>query len=55
MLVLHGGGGPALGYPFADRLADRFELIEPVLRALPARRSRTTSMVSRTSSISISI
>lgn len=30
MLVLHGGGGPILGYPFADRLAERFELIEPV-------------------------
>src|SRR5262249_17973817 len=30
MLVLHGGGGPVLGYPFADRLAERFELIEPV-------------------------
>jgi hypothetical protein len=23
MLVLHGGGGPVLGYPFADRLAQR--------------------------------
>lgn len=30
MLVLHGGGGPVLGFPFADRLAERFELIEPV-------------------------
>jgi len=30
MLVLHGGGGPVLGHPFADRLAERFELIEPV-------------------------
>jgi len=30
MLVLHGGGGPVLSYPFADRLAERFELIEPV-------------------------
>src|SRR6516165_7306215 len=30
MLVLHGGGGPVLGYPFADRLAEHFELIEPV-------------------------
>ena len=30
ILVLHGGGGPVLGYPFADRLAKRFELIEPV-------------------------
>src|ERR1700740_2960249 len=30
ILVLHGGGGPVLGYPFADRLAERFELIEPV-------------------------
>src|SRR5262249_40475395 len=30
MLVLHGGGGPVLGYPFADRLAERFELIEPI-------------------------
>ena len=30
ILVLHGGGGPELGYPFADRLAERFELIEPV-------------------------
>src|SRR5262245_62387743 len=29
MLVLHGGGGPVLGYPFADRLGERFELIEP--------------------------
>ena len=30
VLVLHGGGGPVLGFPFADRLAERFELIEPV-------------------------
>jgi pimeloyl-ACP methyl ester carboxylesterase len=30
ILVLHGGGGPVLGFPFADRLAQRFELIEPV-------------------------
>jgi pimeloyl-ACP methyl ester carboxylesterase len=30
ILVLHGGGGPVLGYPFADRLAERFELIEPI-------------------------
>src|ERR1043166_8565356 len=30
MLVLHGGGGPVVSYPFADRLAERFELIEPV-------------------------
>ena len=30
MLVLHGGGGPLLGYPFADRLGERFELIEPI-------------------------
>src|SRR5262249_39423519 len=30
ILVLHGGGGPVLGHPFADRLAERFELIEPV-------------------------
>lgn len=30
MLVLHGGGGPITGFPFADRLAERFELIEPV-------------------------
>lgn len=30
LLVLHGGGGPISGFPFADRLAERFELIEPV-------------------------
>lgn len=30
LLVLHGGGGPITGFPFADRLAERFELIEPV-------------------------
>ncbi|MBV8755083.1 MAG: alpha/beta hydrolase [Hyphomicrobiales bacterium] len=30
ILVLHGGGGPVLGFPFADRLAERFELIEPI-------------------------
>ena len=30
ILVLHGGGGPTLGFPFADRLAEHFELIEPV-------------------------
>lgn len=30
MLVLHGGGGPITGHPFADRLAEHFELIEPV-------------------------
>lgn len=30
MLVLHGGGGPITGFPFGERLAERFELIEPV-------------------------
>src|SRR5262249_59900588 len=30
MLVLHGGGGPVLAYPFSDHLAERFKLIDPV-------------------------
>ncbi|MBM3486738.1 MAG: alpha/beta hydrolase [Alphaproteobacteria bacterium] len=30
MLLLHGGGGPVVGLPFADRLAERFELIAPI-------------------------
>ena len=30
MLLLHGGGGPNIGRPFADALAEHFELIEPV-------------------------
>ncbi len=30
MLMLHGGGGPNIGHPFSDALAERFELIEPV-------------------------
>ncbi len=30
MLVLHGGNGPITGYPFADKLAEHFQLIEPV-------------------------
>jgi pimeloyl-ACP methyl ester carboxylesterase len=30
LLVLHGGGGPVSRLPFADRLAEHFELIEPV-------------------------
>jgi pimeloyl-ACP methyl ester carboxylesterase len=30
MLLLHGGGGPVSGMPFADQLAEHFELIEPV-------------------------
>lgn len=29
MLILHGGGGPVSGFPFADKLAEQFELIEP--------------------------
>jgi pimeloyl-ACP methyl ester carboxylesterase len=30
LLILHGGGGPVSHLPFADRLAERFEIIEPV-------------------------
>jgi pimeloyl-ACP methyl ester carboxylesterase len=30
LLIFHGGGGPISHMPFADRLAERFELIEPV-------------------------
>lgn len=29
MLMLHGGGGPVVGMPFATRLAERFEIIAP--------------------------
>ena len=31
MLVLHGGGGPVLGYPFADRLAEHFDGLEDLV------------------------
>ena len=27
--MLHGGGGPVATMPFADRLAERFEIIAP--------------------------
>ncbi len=30
LLMLHGGGGPVSGQPFADHLAERFEVIAPV-------------------------
>lgn len=30
LLMLHGGGGPVAGFPFADRLAEKFEVIAPV-------------------------
>lgn len=30
MLMLHGGGGPVAGLPFAARLAGRFEVVAPV-------------------------
>jgi pimeloyl-ACP methyl ester carboxylesterase len=30
LLILHGGGGPVSHLPFADELAKRFEVIEPV-------------------------
>lgn len=30
LLILHGGGGPVSHLPFADQLAQRFEVIEPV-------------------------
>jgi pimeloyl-ACP methyl ester carboxylesterase len=30
LLILHGGGGPVSNLPFADELAKRFEIIEPV-------------------------
>jgi pimeloyl-ACP methyl ester carboxylesterase len=30
LLLLHGGGGALFGKPFADSLAERFEIIEPV-------------------------
>jgi len=29
LFLLHGGGGPVTGLPFADRLAERFEIIAP--------------------------
>jgi pimeloyl-ACP methyl ester carboxylesterase len=29
LLMLHGGGGPVVGMPFAERLAERFEIIAP--------------------------
>ena len=29
LLMLHGGGGPVAGMPFADRLAERFGIIAP--------------------------
>ncbi len=29
LLLLHGGGGPVTGLPFADRLAENFEIIAP--------------------------
>jgi len=29
LVMLHGGGGPVVGLPFADRLAEHFELIAP--------------------------
>jgi pimeloyl-ACP methyl ester carboxylesterase len=30
MLMLHGGGGPISQFPFADRLAEHFEILAPV-------------------------
>lgn len=30
ILILHGGDGPTGRFPFADRLAERYEIIEPV-------------------------
>ncbi|MGI9477752.1 MAG: alpha/beta fold hydrolase [Hyphomicrobiaceae bacterium] len=30
LVMLHGGGGPVAGMPFADKLAQRFEVIAPV-------------------------
>ncbi len=30
LLMLHGGGGPVAGMPFAARLAEKFEIIAPV-------------------------
>ena len=30
ILVLHGGDGPVDRFPFADRLAEKFEIIQPV-------------------------
>ena len=30
LLMLHGGGGPVVGMPFAARLAEKFEIIAPV-------------------------
>jgi pimeloyl-ACP methyl ester carboxylesterase len=30
LLILHGGGGPVSHLPFAEQLAQRFEIIEPV-------------------------
>lgn len=29
LLMLHGGGGPVAGMPFADRLAEKFEIVAP--------------------------
>ena len=29
LFLLHGGAGPVAGLPFADRLAERFEVVAP--------------------------
>ena len=29
LVMLHGGGGPVAGMPFADKLAETFEVIAP--------------------------
>jgi len=30
ILILHGGDGPVDGFPFADRLAEEYEIIQPI-------------------------
>ena len=53
LLLLHGGGGPIAQMPFADRLAEKFEIIAPTHPGFNGKKSRSISPASMTWFISI--
>ena len=47
ILILHGGDGPIDRFPFADQLAERYELMQPYILGLPALRYLSTLIIFR--------
>ena len=55
LFMLHGGDGPAAAMPFADKLAESFEIIAPIHPGFAGSAIPDHSTICRTSSTFISI